>query len=76
MVKGVVHNGGQSGLGLRPFPVPNCFDQEFPERPALELQLAQHVEHLTAQRTPGLLQLLQQRQVDVALPGFLGHQVP
>ena len=76
MVKGIVHHGGQSGLGLRPFPVSNCFHQEFPERPALELHFAQHVEHLAAQGIPGLFQLLQQRKVDVALPGFLRHQVP
>ena len=30
VVKGVVHDSGQSSLGLWSFPVPNCFDQEIP----------------------------------------------
>ena len=43
---------------------------------ALELELAEHVEDLAAEGLAGLLQLLQQRAVDVALAGLLGHQVP
>src|SRR6266571_8976873 len=56
--------------------VADGLDKEIPQRPALELELAQHVENLSAQGLPGLLELLQQPPIDVALARFLGHQVP
>ena len=43
---------------------------------ALELELTQHVEHLAPECLAGLVQLLQQRPVHVALPGLLGEEVP
>ncbi len=43
---------------------------------ALELELAEHVEDLAAQRLARLFELLQQLAIDVALAGLLGHQVP
>ena len=46
------------------------------QRAPVELQLPEHVEHLTAEGLPGLLQLLQQPPVDVALPRVVGHEVP
>ena len=42
----------------------------------LELELAKHVEHLAAERLAGLLDLVQEGAVDVALAGLLGDQVP
>jgi hypothetical protein len=43
---------------------------------ALELELAEHVEDLAAQRLARLFELFQQLAVDVALAGLVGHQVP
>ena len=40
------------------------------------MQLAQHVEDLSAQSRPSLLQLLQQLEIDLTLTGLVGHQVP
>ena len=45
------------------------------DRPC-ELELAEHVEHLAAQRLARLLELLQQLAIDVAFARLLRHQVP
>ena len=42
----------------------------------LELELAEHVEDLAAERLARLLELLQQLAVDIALARLVGHQVP
>ena len=42
----------------------------------LELELAEHVEHLAAEGLAGFLDLVQEGAVDVALAGLLGDQVP
>ena len=41
-----------------------------------EGQLAEHVEHLAAQRLARLFELVQQRAVDIALAGVVGDQIP
>ena len=51
-------------------------DQQVAQRPAVELELAEHVENLAAEGMARLLELLQQAMEYVALPGLLGHQVP
>src|SRR5581483_7288059 len=56
--------------------VPYGVDQQFAQRAPAELQPAQHVEHLPAQRRAGLLKLIQELAVDVPLAGLLGEQVP
>ena len=45
-------------------------------RRPLELQLPQRVEHLTTERLPSSLELLEQSPVDVALTRIVGDQVP
>ncbi len=56
--------------------VADRLDQQVAQRPPLELELAQHVEDLAAQRLARLLQLFQQRAIDVALARLLGDEVP
>ena len=56
--------------------VANRLDQQLTQRAPLELELAEHVEHLAAEGLPRLLELLQERAVDVSLARLLGHQVP
>ena len=66
----------QPGAHLGLVAVADGLDQQVAQRPALELQLAEHVEDLAAERLARLLQLLQQRAIDVALAGLVGDQVP
>ena len=75
-VDGVVDGLRQPGAHLGPVAVADRLDQQVAQRPALELELAEHVEDLAAERLAGLFELLQQRAIDVALAGLLGHQVP
>ena len=66
----------EAGAHLGLVAVADGLDQQVAQRPALELELAEHVEDLAAERLARLLELLQQRAIDVALAGLLGHQVP
>ena len=75
-VEGVVDRGLEAGPNLRLLPVANRLDHEFAQRPPLEVKLAEHVEYLTAERLPRLLQLLEELAVDVALACFVRDQVP
>jgi hypothetical protein len=73
--RGVEHRG-EVRLDLGLFAMADGFDQQFAQRPALELELAEHVEDLAAERLARLFQLFQQLAVDVALAGLVGDQVP
>ena len=64
----------RSHLGL--FPVADGLDQELTEGPPFEVKLAEHIEHLPAQGLPRLLQLVEELEIDVALPRFIRDQVP
>ena len=75
-VEGGIQHRGQPCPHLRLLPVADRLQQQVAQRPAGELQLAEHVEHLPAERLARLLQLLQQPAVDVALARLLRHQVP
>ena len=75
-VERVLDDRGQAGAHLGLVAVADRLDQQVAQRPPLELELAEHVEDLAAERLARLLQLLQQRAVDVALAGLLGDQVP
>ena len=75
-VEGVLDDRGQARAHLGLIAVADGLDQQLAQRPALELQLAEHVEDLAAERLAGLLQLLEQLAVDVAFAGLLGDQVP
>ena len=66
----------QPGAHLGLVAVADRLDQQVAQRPALELELAEHVEDLAAERLARLLELLQQLAVDVALAGLLGDEVP
>ena len=64
------------GAPLRLLAVADGVEQQLAQRPSFELQFAEHVEDLAAERLPGLFQLLEKPPVDVALAGFVGDQVP
>ena len=61
---------------FRAVAVADGLDQQIAQWAAFELQLAQHVEHLAAEGEASLLQLVEQRAVNVAFAGFRRHQVP
>jgi hypothetical protein len=67
---------GKARAYLRQVAVADGFDQKVAQRPALELELAEHIENLSAERLSGFFEFLQQTAIDVALAGLLGHQVP
>ena len=66
----------QTGAHLRLIAVAHRLDQQIAQRAALELELAEDVEDLAAERRSRLLQLVQKREVDIALAGLVRHQVP
>ena len=76
MVHGCADGLGKAHLHLRLVAVADGLDQQLAQRAALELQLAEYVEHLPAEGEAGLLQLVEQGAVHVALAGFRRHQVP
>ena len=76
LVEGVRHHLRQPRADFGPFAVADRFDQQVAQRLPLELELAQHVEHLPAERLTRLLQLLQKGAIDIALAGLFGNQVP
>ncbi|GBD06134.1 hypothetical protein HRbin20_01736 [bacterium HR20] len=59
-----------------PFAVADCLDEQVAERPALELQFAQHVEDLATEGGASLFELLEQSVVNVALASLDCHHVP
>jgi len=70
------HDAGELCAGLRQIAVANSLDHQLAQRAAVELQLAQHIEDLPAERRARFLELFQQAAIDIALAGFLGHEVP
>ena len=60
------------GAPLRLLAVADGVEQQLAQRPSFELQFAEHVEDLAAERLPGLFQLLEKPPV----AGFVGDQVP
>ena len=58
-VEGACDDLCEPGAHLRQLAVADRFDQEVAERLAFELNLAQHVEHLPAERRAGLVELLE-----------------
>ena len=75
-VESLAHLPRQALPNVRLLAVPDGFQQQFAQGFATILQPSQHVEHLTAQRLPGFIQLSQQRLVNVAFPGALCNEVP
>ena len=69
LIEGVGHGLVETSPNLRLLTVANRLDHEVAEWLAIELHFAEHVEHLAAQRAAGLVELLQQRPVDVTLAG-------
>ena len=66
----------QAGAHLGLVAVADGLDQQFAQRTPLELELAEHVEDLAAERLARLFELLQQPAIDVAFAGLVRHQVP
>jgi hypothetical protein len=58
-------------LGL--ITVANGLDEQVAQGASLELELAEDVEHLTAERLARLFEFLQQLAIDVAFACFVGH---
>ena len=75
-VERLVDGSVEPRADLRLLAVADGVEQQLAQRPPFELQLAEHVEDLAAERLPGLFQLLEQPPVDVALAGLVGDQVP
>jgi transposase len=75
-IHAVFDRTGEARAHLGLVAVADGLDEEIPERPALELELAEHVEDLSAQGLARFLELLQQSAIYVTLAGLLGHQVP
>jgi hypothetical protein len=67
---------GELRAHFRALAVADRLDQEIPQRPPLELQLPEHVEHLAAERLACSFELVEQRAVYVTLAGLLGDHVP
>ena len=76
LVERILDDLGKAGAHLRPLAVADGFDQQLAQRPAFELQLAEHVEHLPAQGAARLFQLLQQAVIDITFAGFFCDQIP
>src|ERR1035437_5031206 len=51
-------------------------NQQIPQRLSAELDFTQNVKHLTMQCLTGLIELFQQRPVNVSFAGLVGDQVP
>src|SRR6266699_7337308 len=75
-INGVRHDLSESRAHLWLFAVANCLDQEVTQGPSVELQLAEDVEDLAAQRRTSFFELLQERAVNVPFAGFLRDEVP
>ena len=76
LVERIGHHSCKPGLDLWALTVPDCLNEEIAEWLTFELHLAQHVEHLTAECLPCLVELFQQCQVDIALARLLRDQIP
>ena len=75
-VYGIAYNLFQTGSDLWLIAVADRLDQQFSQRAALELELAEHVEDLAAQGMPSPFQLVEKRLIYIPFSGLLGHQVP
>ena len=78
-VDSVLDGARQAVPDLRLVPVADGLDEQVAKRsacPHRKLELAEHIEHLTAQRLARFLELLEQPAIHVALAGLLGDQVP
>ena len=75
-VEGILDDRRQLGAHVGLLAVADGLDQQVAQRAAVELQFAEHVENLAAERLAGLLQLFEQALVDVALARVGGDQVP
>ena len=76
LVERVGDDTGQPCANVGLVAVANGFDQQFPQRPSLEDNFPENVEHLAAEGLARLVQLFEQRQVNLAFACFLGDQVP
>ena len=75
-VERIVECGREARPHLRLLAVPYRLYQEFTQGASLEMELAEYVEHLTAQGLARLLQLVEELSIYVALAGVVGHEVP
>src|SRR5579884_3121477 len=75
-VKRLVYHPREAGAHLWPVAVANSLYDQFAQRAALKLHLAQHVKDLAAQRITFLLQLAQQRGKYLTLACLGGDEVP
>jgi len=75
-VNGVCDRLREARAHLRLLAVPDRLDQQIAQGAPLELELAEHVEHLSTERLAGLFEFLEQRVVDVALARLHRDEVP
>ena len=72
----MIEHRRQAGPHLGLIAVADRLDQQLAQRTPLELELAEHVEHLAAERLARLLELVQQLAIDVAFARLFRDQVP
>src|SRR6185437_12954934 len=60
LIEGLLDDPGQPCSHVRLIAVADRVDQQLAQRPSFELHLAEHVEHLPAERAARLVELLQQ----------------
>ena len=75
-VERVLQGRRQARAHLRLVAVADGLNQEVTQGTSLELELAEHVEHLASERLTGLLQLVQQLAIDIALARLFRDQIP
>src|SRR5207302_10314920 len=76
LVKGISQNLGEARTHLGLLAITDRLDEQLAERLAFELELAQNVEHLAAERFPSFFELFEECAVDLALARLLGDQIP
>ena len=75
-IDSVLNSGRQARTHLRQIAITNGFDEQIAQRSPLELELAEYVEYLPAQRLTSLFELLQETTIDVALARLACDEIP
>lgn len=75
-VQCVGHDLIQTVANLWTLAITDRLNKQIPQRPSTELDFAQDIKYLTIQRLTGLIELFQQRPVNVPFAGLVGDKVP
>src|SRR5271157_126514 len=75
-VQCVGHDLIQAVANLWTLAITNRLNKQISQRLPVELDFAQDIKYLTVQRLTGLVELFQQRPVNVPFAGLVGDQIP